>query len=204
MDWPLLSALSEEERRRVLVMARRRRFARHEVIFHDGDPGDTLHLIARGHVAIRVTTPLGDVATLRILKHGEFFGELALVAPAPRRGTAIAIGTAETLSLHREQFAELRTQHPSIDRILIDALANEVRRLASQLVDALYVPVEQRVWRRLEELADAFHIEGETTVQIPLKQEEIAQIVGTTRPTINRLLRAAEEAGMVRVTRGQL
>jgi CRP/FNR family transcriptional regulator, cyclic AMP receptor protein len=174
------------------------------VIFHDGDPGDTLHLIARGHVAIRVTTPLGDVATLRILKHGEFFGELALVAPAPRRGTAIAIGTAETLSLHREQFAELRTQHPSIDRILIDALANEVRRLASQLVDALYVPVEQRVWRRLKELADAFHIEGETSVQIPLKQEEIAQIVGTTRPTINRLLRAAEEAGMVRVTRGQL
>jgi CRP-like cAMP-binding protein len=65
--------------------SRRRRFDKGEVIFHEGDPGDTMHLLAKGHVAVRVTTPLGDVATLLILKPGDFFGEVALVSPAPQR-----------------------------------------------------------------------------------------------------------------------
>ena len=60
----MLEALPEEDRRRVLAACRRRRFAQKEIIFHDGDPGDTLHLIDRGDVAVRVTTPFGDVATL--------------------------------------------------------------------------------------------------------------------------------------------
>src|SRR6476660_2554179 len=91
VDWPILDVLSDEERQSFLRACRRRRFARNEVIFHEGDPGDTLHLIARGHVAIRVTTPLGDVATLRVLEPGEFFGELAVVSPAARNATALAI-----------------------------------------------------------------------------------------------------------------
>src|SRR5207253_11324842 len=81
VDWPILNVLSEEERRALLSIARRRRFARNEVIFHEGDPGDTLHLLAKGHVAIRVATPWGDVATVRVLRAGAFLGELAVVSP---------------------------------------------------------------------------------------------------------------------------
>lgn len=203
VDWPLLSPLAEEDRRRVLSSARRRRFGRREVIFHDGDPGDTLHLVAKGHIAICVTTPLGDTAMLRILERGDFFGELALVAPAPRRGSAVAIEGAETLALHREQLDELRTAHAWIDRILVEALAIEVRRLASLLVEALYAPVEQRVWHRMAELARMFD-GGEPVVVVPLTQDEIAQLVGTTRPTVNRLLRSAEEEGIVQLHRGRI
>jgi CRP/FNR family cyclic AMP-dependent transcriptional regulator len=204
VDSPFLSRLSEEERRGVVAIARRRRFKRREVVFHDGDPGDSLHLVSRGHVAIRITTPLGDVATLRVLAPGEFFGELALIADAPRRGSAVAIDDVETLSVHRDQLDALRATHPWVDRVLVEALATEVRRLASRLVEALYAPVEQRVWRRLAELTAMFGSPDASSVRIPLTQDEFAQIVGTTRPTVNRLLRAAEADGVVQLSRGRL
>ena len=204
VESPLLSRLSEEERRWLLAIARRRRFKRREVVFHDGDPGDALHLVSRGHVAIRITTPLGEVATLRVLAPGEFFGELALIGDAPRRGSAVAIDEVETLSVHREQLDELRDSHPWVDRMLVEALATEVRRLASRLVEALYTPVDQRVWHRLAELTAMFGRPDSDSVTIPLTQDELAQIVGTTRPTVNRVLRAAEEDGVVRLSRGRL
>ena len=62
MRWSLLDGLSEADGRQLVAQAHRRRFARNEVIFHEGDPGETMHLVARGHVAIRINTPLGDVA----------------------------------------------------------------------------------------------------------------------------------------------
>jgi CRP-like cAMP-binding protein len=204
VESPLLSRLSEEERRGLLAIARRRRFKRREVVFHDGDPGDSLHLVSRGHVAIRITTPLGDVATLRVLEPGEFFGELALLADAPRRGSAVAIDAVETMSVHREQLDALRENHPWVDRMLVEALATEVRRLASRLVEALYSPVEQRIWHRLAEFTAMFGQPDSTSVTIPLTQDELAQTVGTTRPTVNRFLRTAEEDGIVRLCRGRL
>src|ERR671922_1063228 len=104
MEWPLLDGVPEEPRRRVLAAARLRRFARGEVIFHEGDPGDTLHLIARGRVAVRVTTPLGDTATLAVLGPGDFFGELALLSESPRTATVTALEKTETMALHRDAF----------------------------------------------------------------------------------------------------
>jgi CRP-like cAMP-binding protein len=200
VESPLLSRLSEEERRSLVAIARRRRFKRREVIFHDGDPGDALHVVSRGHVAI----PLGDVATLRVLAPGEFFGELALIADAPRRGSAVAIDEVETMSMHREQLDMLRESHPWVDRMLVEALANEVRRLSTRLVEALYAPVEQRVWHRLVELTAMFGRPDAESVTIPLTQDELAQVAGTTRPTVNRVLRAAKEDGVVRLSRGRL
>jgi len=201
--WRLLEPLRAGEREAFLALARPRTFARNEVIFHEGDPGDTLHLIARGHVGIRVTTPLGDVATLRVLEPGEFFGELAVVSPAARNATALAIDAVETLAVHRNEFDDLRERHPRVDRLLVEALTAEVRRLAVQLLDALYVPVERRVWRRLSEPARVFGDDGDQPV-VPLTQEDLAQVVGTTRPTVNRLLREGEAAGVIRITRGRV
>src|SRR5260221_8675684 len=119
VDFPLLGVLSESERRDVLTRARRRRFKRQEVIFHEGDGGDALHLVDRGHVALRIHTPLGDVATVRIVKPGDFFGELAVVSPGPRNATAVALDPVDTLSLDRAQLEELRADHPRIDALLV-------------------------------------------------------------------------------------
>jgi CRP/FNR family cyclic AMP-dependent transcriptional regulator len=204
MEWQILEVLSPDERQELLALTRRRRFTRNEVIFHEGDPGDTLHLVAKGHVAVRVTTPLGDVATVRVLKAGEFFGELAIISPGPRNATAVALDPVETRAIHRDQFDALRARDPAIDRVIIEALVTEVRRLAVQLVDALYIPVEKRIWRRLVDLAEIFGSGDGAAVSIPLTQEELAQVVGATRPTVNRTLKEGEEGGVVRLGRGRV
>ena len=89
MDWPLLRPLEEEDRRRVLAAASRHRYRRAEAIFREGDRGDSLHLLDKGHVAVQMTTPLGDVLTLAVLGPGEMFGELAVLSSQPFRTATI-------------------------------------------------------------------------------------------------------------------
>jgi CRP/FNR family transcriptional regulator, cyclic AMP receptor protein len=204
MEWTFLQPLSEEERREVLRLARRRRFRKGEILFHEGDPGDTLHLIDRGHVAMRVTTPLGDVATLIVEGPGGYFGELALISEkGTRNSTVVALDAVETLGLHRDQFEELRRKYESFDRMMVAALADEVRRLSARLAEALYVAVETRVYRRLVDLAAAFS-SGDELAPIPLTQDDVASLAGTTRPSANKVLRAAHEDGVLRLGRGSI
>lgn len=203
MTVPLLETLDEGDRRQLLATGRRRRFRRGEVIFHEGDPGDAVHVVLAGHVAIRTTTPLGDTATVRIIAPGEFFGELALLNPAPRSATAAAVESAETLSIGHAQFDDLRRRLPHVTDLLVAVLSAEIRRLAAALQDALYLPADKRLWRRLVELADTYG-EGQGPAIVPLTQEELAQLVGVTRPTANRLLRDGEEAGAIVLTRGRI
>src|SRR5688572_15424012 len=161
MEWPLLASLDEELRGRVLAAARRRVFKRNEVIFHEGDPGDTLHLVLKGHVAIRVTTSLGDRVTLTVLGPGEAFGELALFGEeSTRTATAAAVEGADTMALHRRDFFDIRRTEPTIEHLLVDALSMRVGRLTGHLIEALYEPVEVRLARRLLVLAQTYEGDG--------------------------------------------
>jgi CRP-like cAMP-binding protein len=199
MHWQLFGDLPPEEVRRVLTMARRRTFGRGEVVFHEGDPADSLHLIEKGRFAVRVTTPLGETATLAIRGPGEAFGELALVSEAPRSATVAALEPAETHSLYRREFDQLRREHPYVNRILVAVLAASVRRMDELIVEAFYVGAEKRVLRRLRDLA-AIYGNGSEPVTVPLTQEDLA---GTSRATVNRVLRDEESRGTVTLGRGR-
>jgi len=204
MGWSLLDSLPDEEQRRVLAMARRRRFAKGEVLFHEGDPGDSLHLVVKGHLAARATTPLGDVATLRILQPGDHFGELAVLVPGPRNATVVALEPVETLTLHASNVTALRAEHVELEAVLVQTLALEVRRLATALLEALYLPVDKRLWRRLLDLAAMYGDGDGDGATIPLTQEDIAQLAGTTRQTANRLMREAEGKNVIAMARGRV
>jgi CRP/FNR family transcriptional regulator, cyclic AMP receptor protein len=199
----MLDLLDDEQRAEFIKRARRRHFSRNEVLFHDGDPGDTLHVVIKGHLAVRITTPRGQTAAVRILGPGDHFGELAVLAPGVRTGTVVALEAAETLSLHRDQLEELLSRVPEMQNVLTQALVAEVRRLAAALVDALYVPADQRVWRRLRELAGMYGARSGPVV-VPLTQDHLAELVGTTRSTVNRVLRVAESNGAIRLARGRI
>ena len=164
-----------------------------------------MHLIDRGRVAVRVTTPLGDVATLNVRGVGDVVGELALLDPTSRRtASVVALEPSETLALHRDEFDDLRRLHPSVDRFLVAILALEVQRLSSLLAEALYIPVDTRVLRRVLALADLYAEEGSDRVEIPFTQEEIGSIAGTSRATVNRVLGEAEVDGSLQVKRGRV
>jgi CRP-like cAMP-binding protein len=192
MEWPIFAGLPAADVDAVLAAARRRTFAKGEVVFHRDDPGDSLHLVVKGRFAVRAMTPVGDVATLGIRGPGESFGEMALVHPESHRAATVqALEPAETRALAYSQLSQLR---PAVDRMLVALLADQLRRSNQLLLDALYVPAERRVLRRLLEL-------GETIV---LTQEELAQLAGTSRATVNRVLRDEEKRGTLRLDRGRV
>jgi CRP/FNR family transcriptional regulator, cyclic AMP receptor protein len=191
--------------RRLLSVARRRTFQRGEVVFHRDDPADSLHLIVKGRFAIRVMTPFADQVTIALRGPGESFGEMALVAGGARRlATVEAMEAGETFSVYQTEFERLRREHPSVTEILIAFLASEVRMLNERLLEALYVPVERRVLRRLDELARLYGPGADGKLEIPLTQEEIADLAGTSRATVNAVLREAQERGLVRLRRGRV
>ncbi len=201
MRWELLTEVPDEEVRRVLSIARRRTFARGEVVFHEHDPADSLHLVARGRFAVRITTPLGDSALLALRGPGEAFGELALVSgpEALRSATVESLEAGETHAVYRREFDALRREHPRVGEVLVALLAEAVRRTNTLLLDAYYAPAETRVLRRLAELA-ASAGDGE----VRLTQEDLASLAGTSRATVNRVLRDAQRRGRLELRRGRI
>jgi CRP-like cAMP-binding protein len=204
MRSPLFEGVPEETVSRLLSGARRRAFSKGEVVFHDGDLGDTLHVIEKGRFRVRVTTFYGDIVTLVVLGEGDIFGELALLeVGAVRRGTVIALEAGSTRAIHRTDFEDLRRRHPSINDVLLSILSQKVRRGTDQLVEALYVPAEIRVLKRVLELADLYG-RGKRVAIVPLTQEDVAGLAGTSRATVNRVLRKEEDRGHVSLERGKI
>lgn len=203
MKWQLLAEVPEDALRALLTIARRRTFTRNEVVFHHGDPADSLHLISKGRFSVRIATPIGDTVTLSVRGPGDAFGELALLGTEPvRSATVSALEPAETHSVYRGDFERLRSEHPPVNDVLIGVLADRLRRLSEQVVEAYYIPADRRVIRRVCELAEMY-ARGDAEMVVPLTQEEIAELAGTSRATVNRVLRAAERSGTVELRRGR-
>ena len=149
-------------------------------------------------------TPLGETVTVAVRGAGESFGEMALVAEGARRSaTVAALEDGETFSVYRDDFELLQRQNPSVSELLFRLLTNEVRLLNERLLEALYLPVERRVLRRLLELAELYRV-GEGVVVVALSQEVVAELAGATRPTVNQVLRGLQERGIVTLGRGRI
>ncbi len=201
MEWPLLADVPPDDLRQVLSIARRRTFARHEVVFHRGDPADTLHLVVTGRFGVTITTPLGDTALLAVHGQGGTFGELALAAPgAVRSATVAALEPGETRSVLRDDFARLQQRYPGVNTVLVAILAEQVRHANERMVEAHYIDAETRVRRRVCELAEIY---GGGAATIPLTQEDLAGMAGTSRATVNRVLRQDAALGLVELKRGR-
>jgi CRP/FNR family transcriptional regulator, cyclic AMP receptor protein len=202
VEWRLLEGVPAEEVRQLLSLARRRTFRRGEVVFHREDPSDSLHFVVKGRFAVRVMTPLAETATIAVRGPGDSFGEMGVLGGARRSATVEALEEAETFCLYEGEFQRVRREHPNVNEVLLTFLANEVRMLNERLLEALYVPVERRVLRRLVELA-RFYGGADGQVEIPLTQEELAGLAGTSRATVNGVLRDEEKRGSVELKRGK-
>ncbi len=201
MEWPLFAGVDERHVRDVLDIARRSNFGPGEIVFQQGDPADTLHLIRSGRVAVRLDAGRGEPVMAAVLGAGEMFGELSLLdEDAGRSATVAALEPLETLSVNRLDFSGLREKSPAAAEVLIAVLAAQVRRLARQLEEALYVAADRRVLRRLVDMAKVYDDGGQIT--IPLTQEHFADLAGTSRITVNRTLRAEQEKGTLDLAPG--
>ena len=200
----LLEGLSEEQRRSLLAAGRRHRYAAGEVIFHEGDPADSLHMIASGRVSVGLTTSYGNQVTFAIESEGEMFGELALLSADSRRtATVTALERTETLVIHHDEFDRLRRDQPQVTEALLRILAARVRILSERLTESLYVPAEVRVLRRLLEIAETYS-SATGGGAVPLTQDQLGDLAGTARATVNRVLRREAARGVLKLERGRI
>jgi len=204
---PLFRDLEPDELALVLSSVRTRRYRRGEVIFHQGDPGDALHIILNGRVKISSPSETGVEAILATLRPGEFFGSLALLDGAPRSASATAVEATETLILPRERFRQLVNDVPAIRDHVLAELAHELRRLTNHVEELHFLDIAGRLAARLARLAEEQGLPahgGEIRLDGPITQGELAAMVGSTRQSVNKLLGFFVDDGLIRMDRDKI
>jgi len=203
---PFFLGVPRQDLAPLAVACRARHFRRNEFIFQQGDPGDALHIIQAGQVRIVLLSPKGQEIILALLHPGDFFGELSLLDGRPRSATAVAAVPTVTLTLTRAVFLRVLERTPQMARQIILALSARLRHTDVLLGDAVFLDVRARLTKRLGELArdqgEGTTPTGPWTVQVT--QQELAAMVGATRESVNKELRALEARGLIRGGRGRI
>ena len=184
-----------------------RRFRKGETVFHQGDPGDALFILANGSVKVVLPSDEGaEPAIVAVLGPGEFFGELAILDGAPHSATIVALEPTETLVLHRDAFLGLIDSEADLRRALLASLATEIRRLTGHVEDLHFLDLPGRLASRILRLAktESARPDGTVTVPWPYTQSELAGMIGGSRQSVNRLLADLVDEGIIRLDRDVL
>ena len=198
---PLFERMSPEEREELRGMMSQTTLRRGEVLFNEGDSGDRLYILLTGKVKLGHTSVDGRENLLAVLGPGEVVGELTLFDPGPRSTTATAVATTELLALEHNQLMGFIDSHPTLAKDMLRALAVRLRRTNIALADLVFYDVPGRVAKALLDLAERFGAPTEDGIHVPhdLTQEELAQLVGASRETINKSLAEFVSRGWIRL-----
>jgi CRP/FNR family transcriptional regulator, cyclic AMP receptor protein len=198
---PLFAALDEDAASSLRKSMVEVRLSRSEELFAEGDQGDRLYVIVEGKIKLGRTSSDGRENLLAILGPGEMFGELSLFDPGPRTATATSVGDSRLIGLGHDALEPWLIRHPEVALKLLHALAQRLRRTNETLADLVFSDVPGRVAEALLDLSTRF---GRTTddgilVAHELTQEELAQLVGASRETVNKALADFATRGWLRL-----
>ena len=187
---PLFTALDEAAALSLRASMDTVKIAKGSILFKEGDDGEHLYVIIDGKLKLGTSSGDGRENLLSILGPGEMFGELSLFDPGPRTSTATAVTDAKLLSLSHEKVIPWLKQNPEVSLQLLTRLSQRLRRTNEAVGDLVFSDVPGRVAKALIDLGDRF---GKITaegllVNHDLTQEELAQLVGASRETVNKAL----------------
>jgi CRP-like cAMP-binding protein len=187
---PLFAALDNDTAELLVAALTTRPVVRGHVVFQEGDPGDRLFIVLDGKMKISRAAADGRENLLAVLGPGEMFGELSLFDPGPRTATASAVTDSTLASLDHDDLRPLLLDQPGVAVQLLRALAQRLRRTNEAMADLVFSDVPGRVAKALLDLAERFgDDEGDgVRVKHDLTQEELAQLVGASRETVNKAL----------------
>lgn len=197
----LFSALDDDAARALRASMVEQRLTRGQVLFSEGEPGDKLYVIESGKVKLGQTAADGRESLIAVLGAGEMLGELSLFDPGPRTATAVAVTSTKVLAMGHEALLPWLVGRPDLAVSLLAALARRLRRTNEALADLVFSDVPGRVAKALLELGSKFGApvpEG-LLVTHDLTQEELAQLVGASRETVNKALADFSQRGWVRI-----
>lgn len=173
-----------------------------DVLFTEGEPGDRLYVITDGKIKLGATSADGRETLLAILGPGDMFGELSLFDPGRRTSTATAVTDTVLLGLGQRDLRPWLTGRPEVAEALLQALAQRLRRTNEAMADLVFSDVPGRVAKALLDLADKFGVQqedGSVQVAHDLTQEELAQLVGASRETVNKSLADFAQRGWLQI-----
>jgi CRP/FNR family transcriptional regulator, cyclic AMP receptor protein len=197
---PILGELPRASIQRLLSRATTRKLRRGATIFAKGDAGTQLIAVLSGRVKIVVSSPEGREAVLNVVHEGEVFGEIALFDGCPRTASAIAVTDCELLSIDRRHFLPMVREQPDVAIKLIEILCARLRRSSEQYEDIMFLNLRARVAKLLLRLAE--EVGGPLPRKVLVTQQEMSQMAGMSRESINKQLRAWAQAKWVRLERG--
>ncbi len=200
-DFPLLAGLTPAARIALAARVRPRTVRRGELVFAEGDAGEVVFLILDGKIKITRSASEGRENLLALLGPGEVFGESSVFDPGPRTASATAVDTSQLVWLSHSQLRVWLAESPDVAEVLIRVLARRLRGSNDAIVDRVFTDVPGRVAKALLDLADRFGRpdSGGILVEHGLTQEELAQLVGASRETVNKALADFATRGWLRL-----
>jgi CRP/FNR family cyclic AMP-dependent transcriptional regulator len=197
----LFRGVAESDLAAIVPMLRQRRFRAGETIFHEGDPGDSMHVIASGRAKISIESLEGEEAILVTLGPGEVFGELVLLDGAPRSATAVAVEPTVTYVLTQPSFGPLIAENEAFRTAVLRNLALDLRRLTVHASELHFLDLAGRLASRLAHMAEEIGTGagGEVRLGRAYTQAELAAMIGGTRQSVNRVVAELVSEGLLRV-----
>jgi CRP/FNR family cyclic AMP-dependent transcriptional regulator len=198
---PLFSGLDDDAAEALSASMVESHILRGDVLFHEGDDGDRLYVVTEGKVKLGRTSADGRENLLAILGPGQMFGELSLFDPGPRSATVTAITDCTMQSLSHEELAHWLDGRPEVARALLVQLAVRLRKANDVVADLVFSDVPGRVAKALLDLSVRFGRPADDGVHVhhDLTQEELAQLVGASRETVNKALADFASRGWLRL-----
>ncbi len=206
---PLFEGLSSEQLAKVASLVAVRQYPARAVVVSQGEPANALFGIMRGRLKVVSSGPDGRDTVLGIMGQGEVFGEVALLDGGTRSATCTAVEPCELMAIDREPFLELLEQSPGIAVKLLHVLSGRLRRLSQRSEDAAFLDVPSRLARSLLDLATRFgeRPRGTTSgivITLKLSQQELGDLVGATRESVNKHLKDWARQGLVEIDGGRM
>lgn len=202
----LFSGLSESQLQALSRATRKQLLSRRDELFHKGDGGTEIYVVAQGKLKALTTSIGGDDVVFSIVGPGEVIGEVALLGGTPRTASVSAIEDCELLVIDRRDFMSFLKNHPDVAVKLLYVLATRLKRVSELVEDTLFLNLPLRLAKKLLALARLYgeQVPDGLRVDLKLSQEEWGDLVGATRESINKQVRQWTEAGIVRVEKGYI
>lgn len=199
---PLFDGLDEAGARELRQTMKEVTLARGERLFDEGDDGDSMYVVLDGKLKLTRTAADGRENLLSVLGPGEMFGELSLFDPRPRTSSASAITDATLAALRHDALLPRLRERPDISLHMLRALARRLRRANDVTADLVFTDVPGRVAKALLDLAGRFGQQGPDGLHVhhDLTQEELAQLVGASRETVNKALADFATRGWLQIS----
>ena len=195
----IFTELESQQLQILLEKLHRHRYQRNEVIFHQGDPADRMHIIVEGRIKISIASEDGRETDIALFQQGDCFGEMALLDGSQRSATATAILPSETATLFREDFLTFLNDNPVVASEVNSMLVRRLRNSNETLGAIVFLDVPTRVAKYLISLAEANSEQdgANGTAVVPIGHDELAHLVGASRETVSRALNNYRRMGII-------